>query len=94
MNPTATPRVQHKRANHTGMVTMKVCFGFMLQDYATRCPGRYCAWVGFSVAATEVIGAPSFEVEFRNKLVPPEGVARRSLLNSAERDGQRAENDR
>jgi hypothetical protein len=65
MNPTATPRVQHKRANHTGMVTMKVCFGFMLQDYATRCPGRYCAWVGFSVAATEVIGAPSFEVEFR-----------------------------
>ena len=42
------------------MATMKVCFGFMLQDYATRCPGRYCTWVGFCHAAGEVLGTLSF----------------------------------
>jgi hypothetical protein len=51
--------------------------------------------VGFSGAAAEVIGTPSFEIEFRSgRSRWNEWVARRSLLNLAEWDGERAKNNR
>src|SRR5260370_9198143 len=55
---------------------------------------RHGAWVGFFVPAAEVIGTPSFEVNFEISQSRRKAWPRRSLLNSAERDGQRAENNR
>jgi len=55
---------------------------------------RHGACVGFSVPAAEVIGTPSFEVNFEISQSRRKAWPRRSLLNSAERNGQRAENNR
>ena len=68
-------------------------FVFMRLNYGPPSGNRYGACVGFFSAAREVALTPSFEVEFRNKLVPPEGGAQGSFLNSSERNGERAEGD-
>ena len=59
---------------------------------ASRC--RYCACEGFSNTTCEAIRNPSFEVNFEISRSRRKAWARRSLLNSAERGGQRAENNR
>ena len=40
-----------------------------------------------------MLRTPSFEANFRDWLIPPKGVALRSLVNSAERNCERAEDD-
>jgi len=55
---------------------------------------RHGAWVGFFVPAAEVIGTPSFEVNFEISQSRRKAWPGRSLLNLAERDGERAEKNR
>src|SRR5439155_13877498 len=68
-----------------------ICFHAL--NYGLPSGNRYGACVGFFSAAREVALTPSSEVEFRNKLVPRKAGRRGSLLNSSERNCERAEGD-